>query len=77
MQPQTELEGIYRAAQGILHVPSHSNRVQDKDSDKDSDIVKLCLHGHEDLSHEKNILIFKMAYTYINASERFSSTPLQ
>ncbi len=45
--------------------------------DKDSDIVKLFLHGHEDLSHEKNILIFKMAYTYINTSERFSSTPLQ
>ncbi len=27
MRSQTELEGIYRVPQGILHVPSNSNRV--------------------------------------------------
>ncbi len=43
----------------------------------DSDIVDLFLHGHKDLSHEKNKLIFKMALTYINSSERFSSSALQ
>ena len=44
---------------------------------RDSDIVDLFLHGHKDLSHDKNILIMKMAQTYINASERLSSTSLQ
>ena len=44
---------------------------------KDSDIVNLFLYGHNDLSYDKNRLIFKMAQTYINASERFSSTSLQ
>ena len=39
----------------------------------DSDIVNLFLFGHKELSTEKNTLIFEMAQTYINASERFSS----
>ena len=44
---------------------------------KDSDIVNLFLFGHKELSTEKNTLIFEMAQTYINASERFSSISLQ
>ncbi len=44
---------------------------------KDSDIVSLFLHGHPELSHDKNILIYAMAQTYINKSERFSSNSLQ
>ena len=44
---------------------------------KDSDIVNLFLFGHKDLSHDKNELIFKMAQTYINQSERFSSSSLR
>ncbi len=43
----------------------------------DSDIVNLFLFGHNELSTEKNKLIFEMAQTYINASERFSSISLQ
>ena len=44
---------------------------------KDSDIVSLFLHGHPELNHEKNTLIYKMAMTFINNSERFSSNSLQ
>ena len=44
---------------------------------KDSDIVNLFLFGHKDLSHDKNELIFEMAQTYINQSERFSSSTLR
>ena len=44
---------------------------------RDSDIVKLFLFGHSELSFDKNILVFKMAQTYINNSERFSSNSLQ
>ncbi len=44
---------------------------------KDSDIVNLFLHGHAELSYDKNILIYKMAMTFINKSERFSSDSLQ
>ncbi len=40
---------------------------------KDSDIVSLFLHGHPELSHDKNLRIYSMAQTYINKSERFSS----
>ena len=43
----------------------------------DSDIVNLFLYGHKDLSHKRNELIFKMALTYINSSERFSLSTLQ
>ena len=43
----------------------------------DSDIVDLFLHGHKDLSHDKNKLVFKMALTYINSTESFSSGTLQ
>ncbi len=32
---------------------------------KDSDVVSLFLHGHPDLNKEKNILIYKMAMTFI------------
>ncbi len=38
----------------------------------DSDIVNLFLFGHRDLSQDKNELIFDMAQTYINQTERFS-----
>ncbi len=44
---------------------------------RDSDIVKLFLFGHKDLSYDKNRLIFEMAQTYINSSDRFSSKSLQ
>ncbi len=37
----------------------------------------MFLHGHKDLSKEKNKFIFKMVQTYINTSERFSSSSLQ
>ncbi len=43
----------------------------------DSDIVNLFLFGHKELNSDKNRLIFEMAQTYINASERFSSISLQ
>ena len=43
----------------------------------DRDIVSLFLFGHKELSSDKNRLIFEMAQTYINASERFSSISLQ
>ncbi len=44
---------------------------------RDSDIVNLFLFGHTGLSFDKNMLIFKMAQTYINNTERFSSGSLQ
>ncbi len=44
---------------------------------RDSDIVNLFLFGHNELSFDKNMLVFKMAQTYINNSERFSSSSLQ
>ena len=44
---------------------------------RDSDIVNLFLFGHKDLSYDKNRLIFEMAQTYINSSDRFSSKSLQ
>ncbi len=43
---------------------------------RDSDIVNLFLYGHKELSLEKNRLIFQMAQTYINSSERFSLASL-
>ena len=43
---------------------------------RDSDIVNLFLFGHNELSFDKNMLVFKMAQTYINDSERFSSNSL-
>ena len=44
---------------------------------KDSDIVSLFLHGHQDLSYDKNSLIYMMAMTYIIHSDRFSLGSLQ
>ena len=44
---------------------------------RDGDIVNLFLHSHPELSDDKNILIFKMAMTFSNKSERFSSGSLQ
>ncbi len=44
---------------------------------RDSDIVNLFLFGHNELSFDKNMLVFKMVQTYINNSERFSSSSLQ
>ncbi len=58
----------------MIDVVDHSVLVGLK---KDSDIVNLFLFGHKDLSHDKNELIFKMAQTYINQSERFSSSELR
>ncbi len=43
---------------------------------RDSDIANLFLYGHKDLCLDKNILIFKMAQTYIISTERFSSSSL-
>ncbi len=43
---------------------------------RDSDIVNLFLFGHTELSFDKNILVFKMAQTYINNTDRFSSSSL-
>ncbi len=58
----------------LLDIVDHSVLVNLK---KDSDIVNLFLFGHSDLSHDKNELVFKMAQTYINQSERFSSSGLR
>ena len=43
---------------------------------RDSDIANLFLYGHNDLCLDKNILMFKMAQTYIINTERFSSSSL-
>ncbi len=42
---------------------------------RDKDIVNLFLYGNPEFPWESNVLLFKMAQTYITTSKRFDGRP--
>ncbi len=84
LEPETTEHYILRCPTfGVARIEMYHTMVDILDNyllttlTRDSDIVNLFLSGHTKLSSDKNMLVFKMAQTYINSTERFSSSSLQ